>query len=103
MKNGTRSLALACVLLYVLVGFVAGACPSSDRQTAQHHHHQKSATHALACAWACHASVHQDSVDVSAQILLIWLILTAVLVAAIRVSPIRHIYITARPPPLSSL
>lgn len=101
MNTGMRSLALSCVLLYVIVGFVAGACPSSDGQTAQHQHHHKPVTHALACAWACHALAHQSAVDNSAQILLVRLILTLMLVAAIWVSPVRLILITARPPPFS--
>jgi hypothetical protein len=99
-----RSLALSCVLLYVIVGFVAGVCPSSAGQTAQqHHHHQKPATHALACAWACHASAQQSAVDSSAQILLLRLALTFVLVAGVWGSPVRLILITARPPPLFSI
>ena len=103
MITGRRSLAISCVLLYVLVGFVAGACPSSAGETAQHQHHHKPVTHALACAWACHASAHQSIVDVSAQILLVWLILTPVCVAAVWGSPLRLIFITARPPPLFSI
>lgn len=97
-----RAFAISCVLLYVLVGFVAGACPTSEGQTA-HHHHQKPVTHALACAWACHASVHQSAVDVSTHILLVWLALTFLLVPVDRVPSIRLIFITARPPPLFSI
>ncbi len=100
MNIGMRAFALSCVLLYVLVGFVAGACPSSAGQAAHQHHHQKPATHALACTWACHASAHQSTVDVSAQILLVWLILTSLSVAILWGSPVRLILITARPPPL---
>jgi hypothetical protein len=103
MNTGMRSLAISCVLLYVLVGFVAGACPSSDGQRGQHQHHHKPVTHALACAWACHASIHQSTVDSSAQNLLVRLALTLVLVAAVWVHPVRLILITARPPPLFSL
>jgi hypothetical protein len=103
VNTGMRSLALSCVLLYVIVGFVAGVCPSSDGTTAQHQHHQKQVTHALACAWACHASAHQSAVDVTTQIVLIWLILAFVCVAAVWGSPIRLILITARPPPLFSI
>ncbi len=104
MNTGMRSLALSCVLVYVLVGFVAGACPSSAGQTAQdHQHHHKPITHALACAWACHASAHQSALEISAHIFLVWLALTTVFVTLVRVSSIRLIFITARPPPLFSL
>src|SRR5688572_17380384 len=99
-----RSLALSCVLVYVLVGFVAGACPSSAGQTAQdHQHHHKPITHALACAWACHASAHQSAIDVSTHILLVWLALASLLVPVIRVHFIRLIFIVARPPPFFSI
>jgi hypothetical protein len=102
VNTGMRSLALSCVLLYVIVGFVAGACPTSEGQTAHHHHH-KPIAHAFACAWACHASAHQSAVDVTTQIVLLWLIVTSVRVAAVWGSPIRLILITARPPPLYSI
>ena len=102
MTTGMRSFAISCILLYGIVGFVAGACPSSDEQTAHHHHH-KPVTHALACAWACHASVHQSAVDLSAHIFLVWLTLAFVLAPVVRVGSIRLILITARPPPLFSL
>jgi hypothetical protein len=102
VNTGMRSLALSCVLLYLLAGLVAGACPSSDGQTAQHQHHHKPVTHALACAFACHASAHQIVVDSSAQILLVGLALAFILVTAVWVSPVRLILITARPPPLST-
>jgi hypothetical protein len=102
VNTGMRSLALFCVLLYLLAGLMAGACSSSDGQTAQHQHHHKPVTHALACAWACHASAHQTAIDSSAQILLIRLALACMLIAAVWVSPLRLVLITARPPPLST-
>lgn len=102
MNFGMRSLALSCVLLYVFVGFAAGACPSPEGQSVHHQHHHKPITHAFACAWACHASAHQSAIDNSAQILLVRLVLTLLLFAAIWVSPVRLIVITARPPPFSN-
>jgi hypothetical protein len=102
VNTGMRSLALSCVLLYLLAGLMAGACPSSDGQAAQHQHHHKPITHAMACAWACHASAHQTAIDSSAQILLVRLVLTCMLIAAVWVSPLRLVLITARPPPLST-
>lgn len=102
MNTGMRSLALSCVLLYLLAGLMAGACPSLDGQNAQHQHHHKPITHALACAWACHASAYQTAIDSSAQILLVRLVLTCMLITAVWVSPVRLILITARPPPLST-
>jgi hypothetical protein len=102
VNTGMRSLALSCVLLYLLAGLVAGACPSSDGQTNQHQHHHKPVTHAPACAWACHASAHQIAIDSSAQILLIRLAMTCMLIAAVWTSPLRLVLITARPPPLST-
>jgi hypothetical protein len=102
VNTGMRSLALSCVLLYLLAGLVAGACPSSDEQTTQHQHHHKPVTHAPACAWACHASANQTAIDSSAQILFVRLVLTCMLIAAVWVSPLRLVLITARPPPLST-
>jgi hypothetical protein len=102
VNAGMRSLALFCMLLYLLAGLMAGACPSSDGQNAQHQHNHKPVTHALACAWACHASAHQIVIDSSAQILLIRLALTCMLITAVWVNRVRLIVITARPPPLST-
>jgi hypothetical protein len=103
MKFSARSLVLSCVLLYAVVGFVAGACPSSPEQTAQHrhHHHTKPATHALACAWACHASANQTAVDALPQLVPVWLVATWLILPAVRLSVSPLAFSFARPPPLS--
>jgi hypothetical protein len=102
-----RSLALSCVLLYALVGFVAGACPSSPNQlsssqSAHHQHHQpkKPAAHALACAWACHASANDSAIDVSTQLVPIWVIVLLLAFPEGWIGVTRHLLIFARPPPL---
>src|SRR5437763_11786060 len=98
-----RSLALSCVLLYALVGFVAGACPSwpdqqSASQSAHHHHHQsnKPASHALACAWACHASANQSTVDLSSQLIPVWFITTWLAFPDVWIGLIRRLLIFSR-------
>jgi hypothetical protein len=106
-----RSLALSCVVLYAVVGFVAGACPSSPGQPSpsqpvQHqHHHQpnKPATHALACAWACHASANQSAVDVPSQLVPVWLVATSLFLLDAWISLAQLVLIFARPPPLFSI
>lgn len=106
-----RSLALSCVLLYAIVGFVAGACPSSPASPGQaspsqpaqgHHHHQpnKPATHALACAWACHATAHQAAIDLSSQLAPVRVVATWLVYPEIGFDLTRLLLIFARPPPL---
>lgn len=101
-----RSLALSCLLLYALVGFVAGACPSSpspsSSQSAHHQHHQpkKSAAHAFACAWACHVSANQSAIDVPSQLVPVWFVATLLVFAEVRIGLARRLLVFARPPPL---
>lgn len=102
-----RSLALSCALLYAVVGFVAGACPSSPRQPSasqpapHQHHHQpnKPATHALACAWACHASANQSATDIPSQLVPVWLVATLLVFPEVWIGLARRLVIFARPPP----
>jgi hypothetical protein len=96
-----RSCAAACILLYAMVGFLAGACPSSDEAT--HHHQHKSATHAFACAWACHASVGQHAVDAPSPTIAFWLISIMVGLGWAGIAPPRLIAISARPPPFITI
>lgn len=104
MKTCARPLALSCVLLYVLVGIAAGACPSSPEQTAQQHqHHHKPAAHTLACVWACHATANQGTVDVPAQLVPVWLVLISLPFAERTATLTQSVYISARPPPSSSV
>jgi hypothetical protein len=102
-----RSLALSCVLLYVIIGFVAGACPSlpdepSRTQSAHHRHHHppnKPAVHALACAWACHVSANQAAIDLPSQLVPVWFVATWLIFPEVRMRLTRHLFIFARPPP----
>lgn len=102
-----RSLALSCILLYAIVGFLAGACPwspvqPSPNQPAHHqHHHQpnKPATHALACAWACHASANDSAIDVPLQLILVSLLSTLLFFAEVWIDFSRSLLNLARPPP----
>jgi hypothetical protein len=99
MKPCARPLALSCVLLYILVGFAAGACPSSPEQTAHHQHHHKPAAHTPACAWACHATAGQTAVDVPTQFVPVWLVLTSLPSPQSRGTLPQSLFILARPPP----
>jgi hypothetical protein len=94
-------------LLYVLVGFVAGACPSSPDRTSpaqsahhpQHHQPNTPATHALACAWACHASANQSAIDVLSHLALISLVAAGLFFSDVSAGFTQRVWIFARPPP----
>jgi hypothetical protein len=82
-------------------------CPSSPRQPSpsqpahhQHHHEpNKPAAHALACAWACHASANQSAIDIPSQLVPVWLVATWLVVPEVRMRLTRLLLIFARPPP----
>ena len=103
-----RSLAISCILLYAVAGFAAGACSSSPGQASpsqpaqDHHHHQpdKPATHALACAWACHASAHQAAAELPSQLVLGRLVATWLALPELDTGLTQLLLIFARPPPL---
>lgn len=99
MKTGTRSLAICCMLLYFVVGFIAGVCPAIPGQSTQHHHHHKPVTHAMACAWACHASANLGAVDTSSPLALVWLAIILLPLMAYLIGLTWLIFFSARPPP----
>ncbi|HKN88475.1 MAG TPA: hypothetical protein VJV04_16530 [Nitrospiraceae bacterium] len=105
---GMRSLALSCILLYAIVGFLAGACPSlpvhpSPSQPPHHQHHPqpgKPASHTLTCVWACHASANSGAIDVPSQLVLVWFVATLLVFPEVWMCLTRLLLIFARPPPL---
>lgn len=102
-----RALAFSCILLYEIAGFLAGACPSlpvhaSPNHPAHHQHdHQPNtpAMHALACAWACHASANYSAIDAPSQLVLVWFVVTLLIFPETRMCLTRLLLILARPPP----
>jgi hypothetical protein len=106
-----RALAVSCVLLYAVVGFVAGACTTSPSQPSlsqphQHHHqHQpnKPAAHPLACAWACHASANPSAIDFPSQFVPIWFAAVTLFFLNTWIGLTPLVLICARPPPLFSI
>ena len=98
-----RSCAATCVLLYAIVGFFAGACPSLPGEMPTHQHHHKPITQAFACAWACHVSVGQHAVDAPTPVVPFWLILVLLGCTTLIIVPPRLITISARAPPLTTI